>query len=66
MIRSLGYISATSELPTKFTNGGIYHYIGVDEQTFLDLMAEAAAPNGSVGRMFNALVKGKFPAEKKK
>jgi hypothetical protein len=65
MIRQIGYLPESQELPVMFTNGGVYHYLGVDEQTFLDLLAEQAASNGSVGRLFNAMVKGKFPCQKK-
>ncbi len=56
MIASIGYDQSSGILEIEFrSNGQIWQYYDVPEATYFDLRAA-----GSLGRAFNAMIKGQF------
>ena len=55
-LRSVGYDPDNSILEVEFTNGQIYHYQGVPQDAYQQLMGA-----GSKGTFFNANIRNAFP-----
>ena len=55
LVEELGYNSSLKELTVKFKNGSAYTYAGVESTVF-----EVVANAESVGKAFNAEVRGKY------
>jgi len=58
-IASVGYDSMKQELEIEFVTGGIYKYLKVPEDVYINLMT---AP--SIGSAVHKLIKDKFKVEK--
>lgn len=56
---SVGYSSAEALLEAEFHRGTVYRYLDVPESVYRDLLAAE-----SVGRYFNAAIRGRFPFER--
>ena len=54
-IHSVGYDNDTGTLAVQFHRGGVYHYPGVDEGTYLGLQGAASA-----GSFFHRQIKGRY------
>lgn len=55
-ILGIAYDEDTEELQVEFTNGGIYKYSGVPQETYDDFLSA-----GSPGGFFASEVKGSYP-----
>ena len=55
-IKSIGYSEEDNVLEVEFINGSVYQYEDVPEEIYTELM-EASESGGSVGKLFNRLVK---------
>ena len=55
MIAAFGYDAPTQTLAVRFSPGKVFHYQNVPADT-----AEALAKSESIGKGFNALIRGKF------
>lgn len=55
MLQAFGYDAASQTLAVRFGPGKVHHYVGVPADT-----AEALAKSESIGKGFNALIRGKF------
>jgi KTSC domain len=60
-IAQAGHDPVGKNLVLAFHNGDVYHYGGVPEGTYVSMLAAK-----SVGRFFNARIKGRYPATKLK
>lgn len=58
-VAAIGHDPATRTLAVKFTNGNVYHYAGVPDET-VALLRKAP----SVGKALGQMVVGKFKHEK--
>ena len=58
-LRSVGYDKETKTLEVEFPNGTLYHYSGIDKQTYSELMNAE-----SIGRHFNISIRNHFKGEK--
>ncbi len=59
-IKSVGYDPTAKRLSIEFHNSGTYHFEDFPPEMHEALMAAASYPTQSVGKHFNANIKGKF------
>jgi len=60
-IAQAGHDPVAKNLVLAFHNGDVYHYAGVPDGTYVSMLAAK-----SVGRFFNAKIKGCYPSTKLK
>jgi KTSC domain len=58
-VASVNYDDFSETLEIEFRNGFVYHYYGVPEQTYVELMTAS-----SIGRFINYKIKPYFPHKK--
>ena len=59
MAIAVGYDRDEHILQVEFQNGGVYQYLGVDEDTWEDLHA-----SDSIGSFFNQAIKGRYDCDR--
>ena len=59
MAIAVGYDHDEHILQVEFQNGGVYQYLGVDEDTWSDLHS-----SNSIGSFFNQAIKGRYDCDR--
>lgn len=66
-IASIGFDPVQKVMRVQFNRGGLYEYQNVEPETHASLMAEDAKEGGSVGSLFDSMIKknkDKYPYQK--
>lgn len=63
-IKSIGHNNTENRLQIDFLNGDAHQYLNVPRSVYVELLENAANNDGSVGRLYNQSVKGKFDSIK--
>ena len=58
-IRGVGYQRSSLTLEVEFNNGGVFHFLGLPPQMYIELMGSE-----SKGKYFHSKIRGKFETKR--